>query len=302
MASTLVVITGPTAVGKTKLCVEIAQHFNCDIISADSRQFFKELSIGTAKPSPQEMQNVTHHFVDSHSIKTPYNVNDFEQDVLKLLPNLFKKNPIVILTGGSGLYIDAICDGFDNDLPQGNETIRKQLEDLYHKYGIEILQEKLKQLDPIFYQEIDLSNLKRLYRAIEVCMLSGKTYSELRQGIKQKRSFKIIKIALNRDKEELFDRINLRVDLMLQDGLLKEVESICQYRNENALKTVGYRELFDFLDKKVSLEEAIDKIKVNTRRYAKKQIAWFNRNNDYNWFHPNEKELIINYIETQLKS
>jgi tRNA dimethylallyltransferase len=248
------------------------------------------------------MKNLTNHFVDSHSIKTPYNVNDFEQDVLKLLPNLFKKNPIVILTGGSGLYIDAICDGFDNDLPQGNETIRKQLEDLYHKYGIEILQEKLKQLDPIFYQEIDLSNLKRLYRAIEVCMLSGKTYSELRQGIKQKRSFKIIKIALNRDKEELFDRINLRVDLMLQDGLLKEVESICQYRNENALKTVGYRELFDFLDKKVSLEEAIDKIKVNTRRYAKKQIAWFNRNNDYNWFHPNEKELIINYIETQLKS
>tara|TARA_R110001592_G_scaffold177751_1_gene418145 strand:- start:511 stop:1419 length:909 start_codon:yes stop_codon:yes gene_type:complete len=302
MHPTLVVITGPTAVGKTGLCVELAQHFNCDIISADSRQFFKELSIGTAKPSPQEMQNVTHHFVDSHSINTPYNVNDFEQDVLKLLPQLFKQNPIVILTGGSGLYIDAICEGFDDDLPQGNEHIRKSLEDLYHKYGIEILQEKLKQLDPIFYQEIDLSNLKRLYRAIEVCILSGKTYSELRQGIKQKRPFRIIKIALNRDKEELFNRINLRVDLMMKDGLLEEVKQVEKYRNENALKTVGYRELFDFLDKKLSLEEAVEKIKVNTRRYAKKQIAWFNRNNDYKWFHPNEKELIISYIQTQLKS
>jgi tRNA dimethylallyltransferase len=302
MQPTLVVITGPTAVGKTKLCVEIAQHFKCDIISADSRQFFKELSIGTAKPTPEEMQNVIHHFVDSNSITERYNVNDFEQDVLQLLPQLFKQNPFVILTGGSGLYIDAICDGFDNDLPQGDEAIRIELEELYNKYGIEILQEKLKQLDPIFHQEIDLSNLKRLYRAIEVCLLSGKSYSELRQGIKQKRPFNIIKIALNRDKEELYNRINLRVDLMLKDGLLEEVKQVDEYRNVNALKTVGYRELFDFLDKKTTLEEAIDKIKVNTRRYAKKQLAWFNRNNDYNWFHPNEKELIINYIETQLKS
>ncbi|MCB9364822.1 MAG: tRNA (adenosine(37)-N6)-dimethylallyltransferase MiaA [Flavobacteriales bacterium] len=302
MHPTLVVITGPTAVGKTKLCVEIAQHFDCDIISADSRQFFKELSIGTAKPTPEEMQNVIHHFVDSHSINTPYNVNDFEQDVLKLLPQLFKQNPIVILTGGSGLYIDAICDGFDKNLPQGDEAIRIKLEKLYSKYGIEILQEKLKQLDPIFYQEIDLSNLKRLYRAIEVCLLSGKPYSELRQGIKQKRSFNCIKIALNRDKEELYNRINLRVDLMLKEGLLEEVKRVEKYRNENALKTVGYRELFDFLDKKLSLEEAVEKIKVNTRRYAKKQIAWFNRNNDYKWFHPSEKDNIITYIKSQLKS
>lgn len=302
MHSTLVVITGPTAVGKTKLCVEIAQHFKCDIISADSRQFFKELSIGTAKPTPEEMQNVTHHFVDSHYIKEPYNVNDFEQDVLRLLPQLFKQNSIVILTGGSGLYIDAICDGFDNDLPQGDKAIRIELEKLYNKYGIEILQEKLKQLDPTFYQEIDLSNLKRLYRAIEVCLLSGKPYSELRQGIKQKRPFNIIKIALNRNKEELYNRINLRVDLMMKNGLLEEVKEVEEYRNENALKTVGYRELFDFLDKKLSLEEAIEKIKINTRRYAKKQNAWFNRNNDYKWFHPSEKDNIKTYIESQLKS
>jgi tRNA dimethylallyltransferase len=302
MHPTLVVITGPTAVGKTKLCVEIAQHFKCDIISADSRQFFKELSIGTAKPTPEEMQNVVHHFVNSHSITNPYNVNNFEQDVLQLLPQLFKQNPIVILTGGSGLYIDAICDGFDNDLPQGDESIRIELEKLYNKYGIEILQEKLKQLDPIFYQEIDLSNLKRLYRAIEVCLLSGKPYSELRQGIKQNRPFNIIKIALNRNKEELYNRINLRVDLMLKDGLLEEVTQAEKYRNENALKTVGYRELFDFLDNKLSLEEAIEKIKVNTRRYAKKQIAWFNRNNDYKWFHPSEKDMIKTYIESHLKS
>lgn len=302
MYPTLVVITGPTAVGKTKLCVEVAQHFSCDIISADSRQFFKELSIGTAKPTSDEMQNVIHHFVNSHSIISAYNVNDFEQDVLKLLPQLFKQNPLVILTGGSGLYIDSICDGFDDDLPQGDEIIRKQLEDLYNKYGIEILQEKLKQLDPSFYKEIDLSNLKRLYRAIEVCLLSGKTYSELRLGVKQKRQFNIIKIALNRDKEDLFNRINLRVDIMMQQGLLDEVKQVEKYRDTNALKTVGYRELFDFLDKKISLEEATEKIKVNTRRYAKKQIAWFNRNNDYKWFHPNDKELIISYIESHLNS
>ena len=302
MHPTLVVITGPTAVGKTNLCVELAQHFNCDIVSADSRQFFKELSIGTAKPSTEEMQNVTHHFVDSHSIQTPYNVNDFEQDVLTLLPQLFSENPVVILTGGSGLYIDAICDGFDKNLPEGNNIIRTKLEELYNKYGIELLQEKLKQLDPTFYQEIDLSNLKRLYRAIEVCMLSGKPYSELRKGLKQERPFRTIKIALNRDKEELYDRINLRVDLMMQEGLLTEVENVNQYRSQNALKTVGYRELFDYLDKNVSLEEATEKIKINTRRYAKKQLAWFNRSNNYKWFNPNSKKDIIAFIESELKS
>lgn len=297
MQPTLVVITGPTAVGKTNLCVDLAQHFNTEIINADSRQFFKELIIGTAKPTKEEMKNIPHHFVNSHSITQTYNATNFEQDVLALLNNLFRTYPIVILTGGSGLYIDAVCNGFDENIPEGNEKLRKELEELYHKYGIELLQEKLKQLDPDFYQEIDLNNVKRLYRAIEVCMLSNNSYKELRQGIKQIRPFNIIKIALNRDKEELYSRINQRVDIMMQNGLLEEVKQVSEYRNHNALKTVGYTELFDYLDGKLSLPEAIDKIKVNTRRYAKKQLAWFNKSNDYNWFHPLGKDKIITFIK-----
>jgi len=300
MQPTLVVITGPTAVGKTNLCVELAHHFKCDIISADSRQFYKELSIGTAKPTLNEMQGVKHHFIDSHSIQSNYNVNDFEQDVLELLPALFKKNLIVILTGGSGLYIDAVCQGFDENLPENNKQIRTELEDLYNKYGIDILQKKLKQLDPEFYKEIDLSNINRLYRAIEVCLLTGQPYSKLRQGVKKERPFDIIKIALNRDKEDLFDRINQRVDLMMNQGLLNEAKEIMQHRNKNALKTVGYRELFDHLDQKCTLGEAIEKIKVNSRRYAKRQLVWFKKNKDYEWFHPKDKQLIINWIDNQL--
>jgi len=298
MKPTLVVITGPTAVGKTNLCVELAQHFNTEIINADSRQFFKELSIGTAKPTNEEMKNVPHHLVNSHSINQTYNATNFEQDVLALLNNLFKTHSIVILTGGSGLYIDAVCNGFDENIPEGNEQLRTELEQLYNKYGIEILQEKLKQLDPDFYQEIDLKNINRLYRAIEVCLLSNSSYKQLRQGIKQNRPFNIIKIALNRDKEELYNRINQRVDLMIQNGLIDEVKQVLPYRTHNALKTVGYTELFDYLDEKLSLPEAIDKIKVNTRRYAKKQLAWFKKSNDYNWFHPNETEKIISFINS----
>lgn len=298
MLPTLVVITGPTAVGKTALCVDLAKHFTTEIISADSRQFFKELNIGTAKPTPEEMQNVIHHFVDSHSISQTYNATNFEHDVLNLLNKLFKKHTIVILTGGSGLYIDAVCQGFDENIPEGNEQIRIELEQLYNKYGIKLLQEKLKQLDPEFYQEIDLNNLKRLYRAIEVCMISNGSYAELRQGIKQIRPFNIIKIALNRDKEELYSRINQRVDMMMQNGLLEEVKQVSEYRNHNALKTVGYNELFDHLDGKCSLPEAIEKIKVNSRRYAKKQISWFNKSNDYAWFNPNQTNKLINYINS----
>lgn len=298
MKPTLVVITGPTAVGKTNLCVELAQHFNTEIINADSRQFYKELSIGTAKPTKEEMKNVPHHLVNSHSINQTYNATNFEQDVLALLNNLFKTHSIVILTGGSGLYIDAVCNGFDENIPEGNEQLRTELEQLYNKYGIEILQEKLKQLDPDFYQEIDLKNINRLYRAIEVCLLSNSSYKQLRQGIKQNRPFNIIKIALNRDKEELYNRINQRVDLMIQNGLIDEVKQVLPYRTHNALKTVGYTELFDYLDEKLSLPEAIDKIKVNTRRYAKKQLAWFKKSNDYNWFHPNETEKIISFINS----
>lgn len=296
MTPLLVVITGPTAVGKTQLCVQVAQHFNTEIISADSRQFYKELAIGTAKPTQREKQNINHHFIDSISIQQDYNVTDFEKEALVVLNHLFKQHKIVILTGGSGLFIDALCDGFDDDLPSGDEQLRAELEILYQKYGIELLQKKLKQLDPKFYQKIDLNNVKRLIRAIEVCMITGKPYSELRKGDKQTRPFKVLKIGLSRNREELFDRINQRVDLMMQQGLLAEVKSVLDFKNKNALKTVGYTELFDFLANKCTLEEAIINIKVNTRRYAKRQINWFNKDNEYQWFHPNEINEIINLI------
>lgn len=300
MTPLLVVITGPTAVGKTDLCVKIAQYFNTEIISADSRQFYKELAIGTAKPTSEEMQNIKHHFIDTHSIASDYNVNDFEKDALLLLDKLFLKYKIVILTGGSGLYIDALCDGFDEDLPGSDENIRIELEELHQKYGIQILQKKLKQLDPAFYKQIDLNNVKRLQRAIEVCMLTGQKYSTIRQGNKQRRPFKVLKIGLNKDRDELFERINKRVDIMMQGNLLDEVRSVINHKDKNALKTVGYTELFDYLDGKLTLEEATEKIKVNTRRYAKRQIGWFNKSGDYKWFNPNEIEAIKSYISLNI--
>jgi len=296
MTPLLVVIAGPTAVGKTQLCVQVAQHFNTEIISADSRQFYKELAIGTAKPTFQEMQNVKHHFVNFLSIQQNYNVNEFEKEALVVINKLFKQHQIVILTGGSGLFIDALCDGFDDDLPGADEQLRAELETLYQKYGIEILQKKLNQLDPKFYQKIDLNNIKRLTRAIEVCMITGKPYSELRKGTKQNRPFNLLKIALNRNREELFERINLRVEKMIQEGLLNEVKSVLVDKDKNALKTVGYSELFDFLEDKCTFEQAITNIKINTRRYAKKQINWFSKDTDYQWFHPDEINEIINLI------
>ncbi len=293
---TLVVITGPTAVGKTELCVKIAQHYDTVIISADSRQFYKELAIGTAKPSREEMKGVRHHFIDSHSIVENYNVNKFEKDALAILEELFKKKDIVILTGGSGLYIDILCNGFDEEVPGSSPEIRKEINALHEKYGIEILQEKLKQLDPTFYAEVDLNNFNRLERAIEVCLLTGQKYSDIRKGNKQQRPFKLLKIGLNRDRKELFDRINLRVDLMLDAGLEDEVKSVVNFKANNALKTVGYTEMFDFLAQKISLAEATEKIKVNSRRYAKRQIGWLSKTNEYKWFHPSQIEAITEYI------
>ena len=295
---TLVIITGPTAVGKTELCVKIAQHFNTEIISADSRQFYKELAIGTAKPSPKEMDGVKHHFINSHSIEENYDVNKFEKDALSILDDLFKTHQFVILTGGSGLYIDILCNGFDKAVPGSDQEIRAQISTLFQKYGIEILQEKLKQLDPAYYKEVDLNNYNRLERAIEVCLLTGQKFSDIRRGNKQQRPFNILKIGLNRDRPELFDRINLRVDLMLENGLLDEVKSVIPYKDKNALRTVGYSEIFDFLDDKISLEEATEKIKVNSRRYAKRQLGWFNKSGDYKWFHPNEIESIKKFISS----
>jgi tRNA dimethylallyltransferase len=298
---TLVIITGPTAVGKTDLCVQLAQHFNTEIISADSRQFYKELAIGTAKPTLDEMKDVTHHFIDSHSISENYNVNKFEKDALVLLEKLFEKHQIVILTGGSGLYIDILCNGFDEEVPGSSPEIRKEINELHQKYGIEILQEKLKQLDPTFYAEVDLNNFNRLERAIEVCLLTGQKYSDIRKGNKQTRPFNILKIGLNRDRQELFDRINLRVDLMLDEGLEEEVKSVVNFKDNNALKTVGYAEMFDYLEGELSLTEATEKIKVNSRRYAKRQIGWFNKDKNYKWFHPSQIKEIKTHISSKIK-
>lgn len=300
MTPLLAVITGPTAVGKTALCVDLAKHFKTDIVSADSRQFFNELSIGTAKPTPKEMDGVRHHFINSHSIQDDFNVSDFEKDGISLLNKLFKDKQVVLLTGGSGLYIDAVCEGLDQDLPGKDESLRTELEQLYQQYGIEILQQKLKELDPEFYKEIDLNNITRLYRAIEVCILSGVPYSTLRKGNKQERDFEVIKIVLNRDREELFERINKRVDSMIEQGLVSEAKSVMKFRNMNALKTVGYTELFDHFDNKTSLEQAIENIKVNSRRYAKRQLNWFKRDNSYHWFHPNEKQAIVDLLSSKL--
>lgn len=293
---TLVVITGPTAVGKTVLCVKIAQHFKTEVISADSRQFYKELAIGTAKPSAKEMDGVPHHFIDSHSITEEFNVNDFEKEALTILEKLFKTNQYIILTGGSTLYIDILCNGFDEEVPGSDKVIRAKINELFQKYGIEILQEKLKQLDPTFYKEIDLSNYKRLERAIEVCLLTGKKYSDIRKGAKQERPFNILKIGLERERTELFSRINQRVDNMMQQGLLDEAKSVVNFKECNALKTVGYSELFDYFEGNYTLEEAVEKIKVNSRKYAKRQIAWFNKNEEYTLFDPNKKNEIIEFI------
>ena len=297
---TLVVITGPTAVGKTELCVKIAQHFNTEIISADSRQFYKELAIGTAKPTVKEMQNIKHHFIDSHSISENYDVNKFEKDALVVLEDLFKKHNIAILTGGSGLFIDILCNGFDEDVPGSSSEIRAEIKTLHDKYGIQILQEKLKQLDPEFYKEVDLNNYNRIERAIEVCILTGDKFSKIRKGKKQERPFNILKIGLNRDRAELFDRINLRVDLMIAAGLENEVKSVLNYKNNNALKTVGYSEIFEYFDGNLSLDEASEKIKVNSRRYAKRQLGWFNKTKDYTWFHPEQIEEIKAFISAEL--
>lgn len=296
----LILITGPTAVGKTDLCIKIAQQFNTAILSADSRQFYKELSIGTAKPSEKEMDGVKHYFINSHSVQQDYNVAQYEKDALALLSTLFKTHKIVILTGGSGLYIDAICKGFDKGLPKANVKLRTKLDKLHHKYGIEILQEKLKQLDPDYYKKVDLNNSKRLMRAIEVCISTGSPYSLFRLDNQNERPFKVLNIGLTRNRDELYTRINQRVDDMIKKGLIEEAKNVIKYRNKNALKTVGYRELFEYFDGNIPLEEAIKKIKTNSRNYARKQINWFKRYEDMIWFNPNETEKIATYINERI--
>ncbi|MDN3583764.1 tRNA (adenosine(37)-N6)-dimethylallyltransferase MiaA [Mucilaginibacter flavus] len=292
---TLIVVAGPTAVGKTAAAIELAKHFNTVVVSADSRQFFREMSIGTAKPSDEELSQATHYFINSHSITEPFSVGDFEKQGLALLNELFKTHDYVILAGGSGLYIKAICEGFD-DLPSADPAIREKLNLELEEKGIIHLQEKLKLADPVYYSEVDLGNPQRIIRALEVFESTGNPISSYRQATVNKRPFNIIKLALNMPREVLYNRINLRVDLMMQQGLLAEVEALIPYRQYNALNTVGYSEIFDYIDGKTTLDKAVEMIKQNTRRFAKRQLTWFRRDEQFNWFNAQEADLIEKMI------
>lgn len=291
----LIVLAGPTAVGKTALSVELAKHFNCPIISADSRQFYKEIGIGTAKPTIEEMDGVKHFFIDSHSIDTPVSAGQFEREAIPIIEELFKTHNLLILTGGSGLFLKAIYDGLDNFIDI-SESTKDRIDKLFEKNGIQVLQNELQKRDPDYFQKVDIHNPVRLSRALEVCIESGKTYSSFLNQKKDQRSFDIVKVMLNRDREELYQRINHRVDVMIENGLIEEVKSVYDKKDLKSLQTVGYQELFDFLDNKHSIETAINLIKRNSRRYAKRQLTWFKREG-FEWFNPYQKENIINFIE-----
>ena len=291
----LINIVGPTAIGKTALAIAVAEHFNTEIISADSRQFYKEISIGTAKPTEEELNQVPHHFIGNLSIHDEYNAGMFEKDAIRLLEQLFQKHNAVVMVGGSGMFTKAVIEGFD-ELPEKDQQLRNELQAELDEKGIESLQERLKVLDSKYYAQVDINNPHRLMRAIEVCTL-GEQYSELRTAGKKERPFKVITIGLNMDRELLYNRINARVDLMMNSGLLKEVESVYKYKHLNSLKTVGYKELFEFMEGNCNLDEATEKIKQNTRRFAKRQLTWFRRDADTKWFEPTETKEIINYLK-----
>lgn len=297
----LIVVVGPTAVGKTDLCVRLARHYHTEIISADSRQFYKEMSIGTAKPTEEEQQGIKHHFVDSHYITEEYNAGAYEQDVLALLQELYREKQAVILTGGSGLYVRAVCEGMD-EMPETDPAIREQLMTLYQQQGLAPLLMQLQQVDPQYYERVDRANPQRVIRALEVCLSSGQPYSSFRKQEQQERPFQVIKIGLTRDRQELYDRIDQRMDLMLEQGLLQEAEALYPYRHHNALQTVGYKEIFDYLEGKYDWDEAVRLLKRNSRRYAKRQLTWFHKFPDYTWFHPNQWEEMVAFIDRQINT
>lgn len=292
---TLLVIVGPTAIGKTNLAISLARQFSTEIISADSRQFFKEIEIGTAKPSAEELAAAPHHFINSHSISTLFSTGDFELEAMQLLDQLFKKQDLLIMVGGSGLYIDAVCKGLD-DLPETDMNIREQLNQRLAMEGIESIKRQISTCDPEYYAKVDQANPQRMIRALEFYLSTGTKLSAYLTNRKKIRPFNIIKIGLIMDRAKLYDRINHRVDLMIEAGLLDEVKSLEAYRRYNALNTVGYSELFRYLDGETTLKEAIDQIKQNTRRFAKRQLTWFRRDESTVWFEPNQTETIIQYI------
>lgn len=299
MVKTLIIIAGPTAIGKTALAIRLAGYYKTEIVSADSRQFYKEMAIGTAKPNREELNTVKHHFIDSHSVEDTFTAGDFEKEALKILEYLFSRHDQVIMVGGSGLFINAICNGFD-ELPVASAQIRQQLNKDLEEQGIEYLQEKLRTSDPVYFSEVDIHNPQRLIRALEVYQTTGKSFSSYRTRARKLRPFNIISIALNTDREQLYDRINLRVDQMIGAGLVDEVKGLFECRHLNALQTVGYSEIFNYLDGECSLEEAIEKIKQNTRRFAKRQITWFKKSDNIKWFDPADYDNILNYLDQKL--
>lgn len=290
----LIVLAGPTAVGKTTTAILLAKHFNTEIISADSRQFYRELKIGTAAPSFNELQQAKHHFIHHLSIHQKYDVADFERDTIPLLANLFQKKKTVILTGGSGLYIDAVCNGIDK-MPEIDQHVRRQVHTIYTEEGLEGLQNLIQKIDPEYFKTVDQLNPRRLQRALEVFFQTGNTFSSFRINNRPQRFFTPVYLGLERPRGELIGRINARTEQMMTDGLLDEVQNLLPYQQLNALQTVGYKELFGYLNGLYSLEEAIEKIKVSTRQYAKRQMTWFRKNQDYRWFHPRDTDSIIEF-------
>ena len=300
MKNYLITIIGPTAIGKTALSIKIAKHFNTEIISSDSRQFFKEMRIGTAVPSDSELSEVKHHFIQNISIHTEYSVGQFEWDTMELLQELFKKHQIVVMVGGSGLYVDAVLKGLDN-FPDVNPEIRENLKKELGLFGISHLQDQLKKLDPVTYEKIDLENRQRVIRALEICIGTGKPYASFLTEATAKRNFTPIKIGLTADRQIIYDRINQRVDIMMEEGLLEEVKKLTPFKNLNALQTVGYKELFLYLNNEMPLETAIEEIKKNTRRFAKRQLTWYRKDDEIKWFdYQEDVSNIINYIFEKL--
>lgn len=296
LTKTLISIVGPTAVGKTALAIKVAQHLNTEIISADSRQFFKEMEIGTAKPSPEELAAAPHHFISSHPITELFSTGDFEVQAMALLARLFEDKDQVVLVGGSGLYVNAVLNGLD-DLPATDLSIRAALNEQFQAEGLEGIKAQLASLDPEYYAQVDQFNTQRVIRGLEFVLSTGKKLSSFQSNRKKLRPFNIIKIGLNKERQTLYSQINQRVDQMMDMGLLEEVKRLLPYREVNALKTVGYTELFDYLDGACSLAEAVDKIKQNTRRFAKRQLTWFRKDEEIKWFAPEQTTEILNYID-----
>lgn len=293
--NTLIVIAGPTAVGKTAFSLALAKCLQTEIISADSRQFYRETVIGTAAPTAAEMDGIVHHFVGHLSVNEYYNVSMYEQDAINVLTKLFTKTNYAVLTGGSGLYIDSVCEGID-DLPDVDTDLRENLKRQLELNGVESLLNQLLKLDNEYYHRVDKKNPKRIMRALEVCLQTGKTYTSLRKQSQKQRNFNILKICLTLPRQTLCERINQRTEEMMQNGFLQEAEGLLPYKHLNALNTVGYKELFDFLEGKITLDFAVEKIKTNTRRYAKRQMTWFNGKGDYLFFQPSQFEEIVSLL------